>query len=146
MVLARLEGGSLLGATLEDTNEGIIGEFLRPAAEQLYSDVIQELKVLRYHRANDSDRPRQEYHRTLGNIVNLAKEKRYGATFVVFPDTITCDDQRLTDRIHLKYILDSPGIWEALIKESIANRNYHRLFFPNKHAYLPHKEIANREI
>jgi hypothetical protein len=143
MVLVRLEGGRILAMPLEHIGDGAVGEFLRPAAEQLYTDVVKKLKIRRYDRSSDSDQhPRQQYFRVLSNIVNIAKEKRHGATFVLFPDTISPRDQRLADRIHLKYVIDGVSIWEQLIEESIANREYYKHLFPKKHVFLTQQDDA----
>ncbi|GAG87903.1 unnamed protein product, partial [marine sediment metagenome] len=72
----------------------------------------------------------------------VAKEKRHGATFVVFPDKITHQDQRLRDRINLKYVVDEVCIWDELIEESIAYREYFRRLFPRKHVFLTELEDA----
>lgn len=142
-VLVRLQGGRILGMPLEYIGDGSIGDFLRPAAEKLYRAVLAKLKAKRYHQSADSDEhPRQEYFRVLSNILNLAKERRHGATFLLFPDTITPHDQHLTDRINLKYVLQGVSVWDALIEESISNREYYKHLFPKKHVFLTEKQDA----
>ncbi len=137
MVLVRLDAGRILGMPLGSISQGAVGDSLHASAEQLYSDVVKRLKVRKYDRSRDSnEHPCQQYFRVLSNTVNLAKEKRHGATFVVLPDTITHQDQRLRDRINLKYVIADLCIWEKLIEESIANREYYRRLFPKKYVFL----------
>lgn len=132
-VLFRLRAGELLNLPLEGLNEGHIGDFLNEAAEALYGQTCQALEIKRYDSDIDSDNhPRNRYFRTLTNIVNLTREKGHGGSFIIFSNDISANDQRLEDRVTLKYPLSSPDIWKELINEAEANWHYFRLLFPKK--------------
>ncbi len=142
-VLFRLEGGKLLASSLAEIDDGHIGNFLKEAAESLYQDATKALSRKKYSESDDSDQhPRQSYYQTLTNIVARAAEKRHGGTFLVFPDEIEPTDQRLVDRVSLKYTLRSPSIWQILVDESVATRKYYDLLFPKEHAFLTQMKTA----
>jgi len=125
IILFRLRAGELLGLPLEELSDGHMGDFLKEAADALYHEVCQRLKRKRYDPRSDSDdHPRQQYFRTLTNIAKLTRNRRHGGTFVVIPDEIGPDDQRLTDRLTVKYPLTIPDVWEHLVHESIATWYY----------------------
>jgi hypothetical protein len=135
-VLMRLAGGAILQMPLEDIGEGVIGEFLKPDIDYFYSVVCRKLKISSYDSSSDMDaHPRQTYLRTLTNIVGIAKEKGHGATFVVASDSAALGDQALTSHIHLKHAITGASAWEHLIEESIANRKFYTLLFPDKENY-----------
>lgn len=130
-VLFRLRAGELLSMPLEDLNKGHIGDFLNEAAEALYKQTCHKIKRKRYDSDIDSDNhPQNQYFRTLTNIVNLARERGHGGSFIIFSDDISATDQRLEDRVTIKYPLKSPDIWKELIKEAEAKWHYFRLLFP----------------
>ena len=132
-VLFRLRAGELLNLPLEDLNEGHIGDFLNEAAEDLYGQTCQVLGIKRYDSDIDSDNhPRHQYFRTLTNIVNLTREKGHGGSFIIFSNDISANDERLEDRVTIKYPLNSPNIWNELISEAEANWHYYKLLFPKK--------------
>jgi hypothetical protein len=144
MVLFRLQAGQLLGLPLEDLSDGHIGFFLQEAAESLYQKVCKELGRKKYDRRKDSDdHPRQQYFRTLANIINLARERYHGGTFIILPDEIGLEDHRLRDRLSIKYTLKSPNIWAKLINEAVANRKYFDLLFPKKNTVLTSMDDAS---
>ncbi|MCW3490234.1 DNA integrity scanning protein DisA nucleotide-binding domain protein [Dethiobacter alkaliphilus] len=135
-VLFRLRAGELLDLPLEDLSKGFIGAFLKDAAESLYLETCKKLQTKRYYATDFDDHPRQQYFRTLTNIINLARERGHGGTFVIISDEITHEDQRLQDRMTIKYPLNLSGVWDDLIEESIASRNYFNLLFPKDNQYL----------
>lgn len=144
LVLFRLRAGKLLGLPLEDLSEGHIGSFLKEAAESLYQEVCKELGSKRYARNKDEDaHPRQQYFRTLENVITLPREHRHGATFVILPNEVGLEDHRLRDRLSVKYALESPNIWATLVNESVANRKYFALLFPKKYTFLTHMDDAS---
>ena len=132
-VLFRLRAGKLLNMPLEGLNKGHIGNFLNEAAEALYRQTCQAIERKRYDSDNDSDNhPQNQYFRTLTNIVNLTRERGHGGSFIIFSNDISANDQRLEDRVTIKYPLNSPDIWKELIKEAEANWHYFRLLFPKR--------------
>jgi hypothetical protein len=138
-VLVRLVDGRILGMPLETMSKGPIGNFLKPSADQVCFDVVKKLTVPKYDRKADSDEyPRGEYFRVFGNIVNLAKEKRHGATFIVFRDPINHLDRRLSETINLKYVIDGVCIWDQLVEESVARHHRNHL---NEH--LAQTDVAH---
>lgn len=148
--LLRLQAGQLIGVPLDNLSEGFIGEFLEKAAKELYDDVIKEMHVSKYDEKEDSDsHPQNLYYRTLSNIINLAKERHHGGTFIVLPDEIGITDRRLKDRLSIKYSLESPNIWKHLVNESIASRKYFDFLFPErlegKYTFLLSKDDASAE-
>lgn len=144
IVLFRLRAGQLIGLPLENLSEGHIGIFLQDAAESLYQEACKELGRKRYDQRKDEDNhPRNQYFRTLGNIINLAKERYHGGTFIILPDEIGVEDIRFKDRLSIKYVLKSPDVWGALVRESVANRKYFDLLFPKKYSFLPDRDDAS---
>ncbi len=134
-VIFRLQGGRLMGVPLDNLGDGSIGQFLQDTVQELYGDVIKKLDVKRFDTRADSDRhPRRQYFRALSNIINLAKERHHGGTFIVLPDDIGINDRRLRDRLLIKYTLESPNIWELLIKECEAHKRYYDALFPEREA------------
>ncbi len=145
-VLARLESGSLLETPLEDISYGIIGDFFDEAAQELYSDSIKKLKVEKYNEKEDEDAyPYQIYFQTISNIIQSAKERKHGASFIFIPDEIKYDDSRLTDRINLKYILNIQKIWSLLIEECEANYHYFNLYFDSENNFRIYKDDVSSE-
>lgn len=136
-VLLRLEQGKPTQVVLESISNGPIGAFLKPMAQNLYADAVRKLRIKRYHRSKDSDRhPLHQYYETFENIINRAAEKSHGATFVVVPDELHTGDQRLVDRIHIKYELSDVTAWNTLVEESVAHRNYFKFLFKKRYRFL----------
>ncbi|QQS34940.1 MAG: DNA integrity scanning protein DisA nucleotide-binding domain protein [Ignavibacteriales bacterium] len=143
-VLFRLSAGKILGTPLEDLSLGLIGGFLDNSAKALYSDSVKRIKVEKYDEREDSDKyPYQTYYQTFNSILNFAKDKLHGATFIVIPDEINYNDTRLTDRINIKYIFDKDIIWDKLIDLCEANYFYYKTLFYDKFKMILDKRKAS---
>jgi hypothetical protein len=144
--IARLRNGRLIGTPLPDLDEGPIGDFLAPAARELYRAAAAALGRERYDDEKDSDRhPFQLYHRTLARLLHLVREQGHGGTLLILPDEITPVDGRLVDRLTIKYGLEIESIWETLVQQCVAQSNYYRLLFPNSGTFttLPQQASAS---
>lgn len=118
-VLFRLRTGELVIPTLEELSEGPIGDFLKTGAESLHRETAERLEVKKDNEKLDSY-PYQLYFQTFANIAKLACEHRHGGAFVVLPDEIDPNDDRLQERMRIKYPLTSPDIWEELLRAAAA--------------------------
>jgi hypothetical protein len=145
MVMFRLESGKSLGIALEDIGDGIIGSFFEENAKKLYDATVKKLQLKKYdQKQKDFDKhPYHSYFRTISNIINIAKERRHGTTFLFFPDEVNYNDPRLTDRVNIKYVLNEQKVWPLLIKECVANYHYYKLLFVSKFKFLTDDEKAD---
>lgn len=130
-VLLRLRDGTVQDASPIELSDGPIGDFLKSAADALYSEACDRLKRSRF-RANESsnEHPRQLYYSTLLNLLMRTRERRHGGSFVIVPDELNATDSRLADRIAIKYPIEAPRVWESLVNESVATSEFYDLLFP----------------
>ena len=130
-VLLRLREGSVIDSSTIETSEGAIGDFLKPAADALYTETCARLKRSRFH-PDDSpnEHPRNLYYATLSNILLRTRERQHGGSFVIVPDELNISDPRLADRIAIKYSVDAPLVWEDLLGESVSTSEFYDLLFP----------------
>jgi hypothetical protein len=147
-VLLRLVSGKILGTPLKDLSLGLIGGFLNSSAKSLYNDAVKKLKIKKYDEKEDSDKyPHDIYYQTFNSILNIAKDKLHGATFIVIPDEINYNDSRLIDRINMKYIFDKNIIWDKLIDLCEANHFYYKiLFYDNFKMILDKRNASPKEL
>ncbi len=141
--IARLRNGQLIGTPLPELDEGPIGTFLDPAAQELYRDTAKALGRKRCAPDSDSDEhPLQLYYGTLARLLHLIREQRHGGTLLVLPDELSPGDGRLADRLSIKYRIEIPPIWETLINEGVANSHFYRLLFPKSLKVLTRDKSA----
>lgn len=141
--LARLRGGRLVGLPLPELDGGKIGAFLNPAAQELYRDTTKVLKVDRYSVKDDSDRhPFHSYYRTLTRLLHLIREQRHGGALLILPDELNPSDGRLVDRLSIKYRVEFPSVWQNLIDEGVASKNYFEKLFIREHEFLYYTDNA----
>jgi hypothetical protein len=93
-------------------------------------ETVKRLGQGHYSPENDEDRhPFHLYYRTLQRLLHLVREQGHGGTLLVLPEQLGADDPRLADKLSIKYVLDVPSVWNTLIDEAEAKRNYLDLFF-----------------
>jgi hypothetical protein len=136
MVIVRLRGGQVVRPVLPSVSAGPIGDFLRRTAELLYREACAALNVERYFSDRDSDRhPYQQYYGTFDNILAMTRDRRHGGTFVVMPDKLTTADDRLRDRLTIKYPVAGVDLWKLVVNECVANRQYFARLYPEANSY-----------
>jgi hypothetical protein len=142
--IARLRNGKLIGTPMPDLDAGPVGQFLSPAAQELYNETVRALGQKKYASQKDSDQhPTHLYYRTLARLLHLIREQRHGGTLLILPDELCREDGRVVDRLAIKYSLDVPSIWETLIEEGVASAHYYRIAFPKPNRFLPHDSSAS---
>jgi hypothetical protein len=106
-VLLRLRNGMIADGPSVELDDGAIGAFLRPAAQALYVDACSHLKRTRFAENDSNEHPYQVYYSTLLNILRRTDERHHGGSYVIVPDELIPLDARLTDRISVKYLVDT---------------------------------------
>lgn len=134
-ILFRVRNGQVVYPTIDEISESIIGNYLQDTAKDLYIDVCKELKVKKYAKDDSNEYPFQLYFRTIANIMRQTREHFHGGTYIIVPNELTIEDERLKDRVSLKYQIEPVKIWDELIAELVASRKYFNKVF-NKNISL----------
>ncbi len=58
------------------------------------------------------------------------------------PDELNPEDGRLADRLSIKYRIEIPPVWSALVDEGAAQSRYFSLLFPKPHKFLTNDKSA----
>lgn len=146
MVLARLRAGQLVVASLTSLGRGPIGDFFVPVADTLYQEATAALGRKRFARADDSNAyPYQQYYGFFNNILRMTQERRHGGTFVIVRDELQPSDDRLRDRISIKYELADLNMWPLVSSECAARQKYHDRLFPKRFIFLTDMKSATAE-
>ncbi|MDA1635230.1 diadenylate cyclase [Bacillus cereus] len=132
-ILGRLNNGRLMKSSLSGLNQGIIGSYFSGEISALYQETCKQLETDKYSDESDFDQhPSNLYFSTLTNIIRLTKEKFHGGTFLIVPSQLTSENAILSDSLNIKYSIQSPIIWDTIIKQSVAEKNYFDLLFKDE--------------
>ncbi len=123
-VLLKIRNGQLVFPSINELSESAVGKHLADSAAQLYGDICKKLNTKVYSNDDSNEHPYQVYYRTIANIMRQTREHFHGGTFIIVPNELTIEDERLKDRINLKYKIQPLSIWDELVKEAVSNKKY----------------------
>lgn len=123
-ILLRIQNGQIVRPSIDELSDSSVGKYLSDSAIELYEDVCRTLKTKIYASDDSNEHPYQIYYRTITNIMRQTREHFHGGTFIIVPNELTIDDERIKDRINLKYKIEPIPIWDELIKEAVASSKY----------------------
>jgi hypothetical protein len=117
-------------AANEVFTRGPFGAFLRPVADALHADVLEQLGADRYGEPGDDDYPRQFILQLVERILIRVRDAGHGGTLLLVPDAWRHGDSRLFDRVAIKYPADDADTWPTLLRALRAHREYDGLLLP----------------
>ena len=108
---------------------GPLSDFLYPAQQRLYQDLIKKLGVQKYDK-DDDDYPQKSYVFFLERILFHILQKKHGGCLIIIPSDLSRNDTRITDRINFKYRCDYNFAGDLLIRYLINHKKYFGLSTP----------------
>lgn len=129
-ILLTLKNGELFYPSRSLISSGPISDFLDPSRQCLYDQTIQELKTEKWDDNEIEDNyPHRFYDFFMERLLYNIRYQGHGATVILVPDEIGSDDQRLKERILLKYPTTYDHAWGALVRSLVNHRRYYDLYF-----------------
>jgi hypothetical protein len=137
--LIDLRQGRYFKPTSNIFNYGPVADFFNEAKEVICNEILEELDNEFYSQTESiklefKKAPQNFLERVLFHI----REKYHGGMLIVVPDDFTENDQRLTERLLIKYPCFLDKIWKDLITKQVLNYKLFELMFS--------EEIGEKEI
>jgi hypothetical protein len=122
--IAYLRQGRILKPIRSVLWAGPVREHFDAAAKQLYRDACVRVDRTAWDSDDfevDDDVPENAYRWFLERMFHRVHSLHHGGTFLFVPDALSHDDERLLDRVALKYNVDFRGAWAAVLDELVCN-------------------------
>jgi hypothetical protein len=140
-VLASLRAGRIAVPTEDALWTGPLSDFLDPARNQLYSDVVAQLGTKKFDPDGaDNDYPRRFYTFFLERLLFQARQRAQGGTVIMVPNHLVKEDTRLTDRANIKYPSQYDFAWALLVRSLLNHQRFYALHFPLWDAKQPYTQ------
>jgi hypothetical protein len=127
--LVSLNSGRIITPSQKALWNGPLSDFFDDARQQLYKDVVNELKQEKWDEVDD-DYPSRYYNFFLERVLFHTRQRNHGGSYIIGPDYLKKSDTRLTDRINIKYPCTYDYVWSLLIKSLVNHQQYYDLYFP----------------
>lgn len=109
---------------------GPISNFLDNSKKQLYSEIYERLKIKKFDPdGHDQGYPARTYIEFIERIIFHILDRKHGGTLIIIPDSIDIDDERLKDRMNIKYPCIYDRGWKNIIDYLISFKSYYDLYF-----------------
>lgn len=124
--IAELKNGEITKSIPDVFYKGPINNFLFNAYSQIDEEVCKELDVEKY---DEDNQVLKNYIRYIERILHNIKDKKHGGTLIVVPDELKIGDERLDDRIQIKYPCTYDKGWELVKGKLISHFKYYEHHF-----------------
>jgi len=146
--IVSLEKGHLSLPMTEVFTSGPIGESLNHICSEFHNDVCKCLGKDKYDpEGYDEDYPQRFLREFLQRVLLRVRDRRHGGTILIIPDDWEISDDRLQDRVDIKYPSVDNEIWSILVKYlSLYYRYYDKVLPASDYNTVPNELFSEIEF
>lgn len=127
-IILNLNGGKINKPMSGIFYNGPIYDFFKSSHSSFYQEVCKSLKVKKFD-SQDDEYPIRKFIEFLERLIFNIRSSHHGGTLIIVPDSINTADERLKDRINIKYSTDFNRPWDILKKCLVSHKDYYKAFF-----------------
>ena len=132
-IILNLNGGKINKPMSGIFYGGPIYDFFKSSHNSFYQEVCKSLKTKKFD-SHDDDYPIRKFIEFLERLIFNIRSSHHGGTLIIVPDSINTADERLKDRINIKYSTDFNKPWDILIKSLVTHKEYYKYYFKLRHS------------